>query len=509
MGDVILKMRNISKNFPGVLALDKVDFSLRSGEIHALMGENGAGKSTLIKVLTGAEAFESGEIFLSGIDAPIINASPSEAQNRGISTVYQEVNLCPNLTVAENLFVGRQPMKGGFVSWREMKKRARAVMESLNIHIDVEKPLEIYSVAVQQMVAIARAVDISAKVLILDEPTSSLDDNEVLKLFDLMRNLKDQGLGIIFITHFLEQVYEICDTITVLRNGQLVGEYEIEKLPRIELVSKMLGKAFDDLASIKSEDTAEVSRDGDPLISAKEVEVRGSVRPFDMDVYPGEVVGLAGLLGSGRTELARAIFGADMTDAGAVSVKGKKIGKRPIDAMNAGMAFCPENRKVEGVVAELSVRENLILAEQTKRGALRRMSRSEQQKLTEEYIKLLQIKTASAETPIKQLSGGNQQKVILAREIDRDPKLLIAVQPTRGLDVGAIEYIHKQLLAQRDSGKAVLLISLELEEVMNVSDRILVMYEGEIVADVNPKDVTFQELGLYMSGAKRDKVVTK
>ena len=502
MGDVILKMRNISKNFPGVLALDKVDFSLRSGEIHALMGENGAGKSTLIKVLTGAEAFESGEIYLSGDKAPIINASPSEAQSRGISTVYQEVNLCPNLTVAENLFVGRQPMMGGFVSWREMKKRARAVMESLNIRIDVERPLEVYSVAVQQMVAIARAVDISAKVLILDEPTSSLDDGEVKKLFDLMRNLKEQGLGIIFITHFLEQVYEVCDRITVLRNGQLVGEYEIENLPRIDLVSKMLGKAFDDLASIRNEGDANVSREGEPLISAKKVEVRGSVRPFDMDVYPGEVVGLAGLLGSGRTELARAIFGADMVDGGTVSVKGKKIGKRPLDAMNAGMAFCPENRKTEGVVADLSVRENLILAEQTKRGALRRMSRSEQQKLTEEYIKLLQIKTSSAETPIKQLSGGNQQKVILARWLLTSPEFLILDEPTRGIDIGTKTEIQKLVLKLASEGMSVMFISSEIEEMLRTCSRIGIMRDAHKVGEIEDEELSQSAIMSKIAGGE-------
>jgi simple sugar transport system ATP-binding protein len=495
-------MRNITKNFPGVLALDGVDFTLTRGEIHALMGENGAGKSTLIKVLTGAEAFESGEIYLEDSDTPVVNDSPQQAQGRGISTVYQEVNLCPNLTVAENLFVGRQPGRGGFVKWSEMNRRARAVMSGLGIDIDVEKPLEVYSVAIQQMVAIARAVDISAKVLILDEPTSSLDDNEVRKLFELMRKLRGQGMGIIFVTHFLEQVYAVCDKITVLRNGQFVGEYDVASLPRKELVSKMLGKAFDDLTSIRGEERGRVDRSGDPLISARKLGERGGIREFDLDVYPGEVVGLAGLLGSGRTELARAIYGADRPDSGTLTAKGRKLAHSPLDSMKAGMGFCPENRKEEGVIADLSVRENLILAEQTKRGAFRLMSRAEQDKLADEYIKILAIKTPSAETPIKQLSGGNQQKVIVARWLLTRPDFLILDEPTRGIDVGTKTEIQKLVVKLASEGVSVMFISSEIDEMLRTCDRMGIMRDMVKVGELADEELSSSSIMSKIAGGE-------
>ena len=502
--NVVLTMRVISMTSPGVKALDNVDFTLRKGEIHALMGENGAGKSTLIKCLTGINAFEAGEIHVEGINGPVVNHSTLDAQKKGISTVYQEVNLCPNLSVAENLFIGREPKtRLGTIDWKTMVKKSEAIIADLEMNIDVTQNLEEYSLALQQMIAIARAVDMECKVLILDEPTSSLDDNEVEKLFRLMNQLKDKGVGIVFVTHFLEQVYAVCDRITVLRNGQLVGEYPIAELPRVKLVAAMMGKDFDDLASIKS-DESPVFTDEDILIDAKGLSHKGTIRPFDLQIHKGEVVGLTGLLGSGRSELARVIYGADKNQTGTLKVNGKEVKiNAPIDAMNLGMGLLPDDRKAEGIIGDLSVRENIILALQAKRGMFRLLSMKEQTELADKYIEMLQIKTASRETLIKQLSGGNQQKAIIAREIDKNPELLIAVQPTRVLDVGAIEYIHKQLVAQRDAGKGVLLISLELDEVMNVSDRILVMYEGEIVGEFDPKKVTVEELGLYMAGSRR------
>ncbi|MDD7728618.1 MAG: sugar ABC transporter ATP-binding protein, partial [Clostridia bacterium] len=354
--NVVLTMRHIDKHFPGVVALSDVDFTLRKGEIHALMGENGAGKSTLIKVLTGVEEFESGEIRIDGKNQAIINRSPQEAQENGISTVYQEVNLCPNLSVAENLFIGREPKKMGMIDWKTMNKRSRELLKGLDIDIDVTKALENYSLALQQMIAIARAVDMSAKVLILDEPTSSLDDSEVEKLFVLMRRLKSQGVGIIFVTHFLEQVYAVCDRITVLRNGALVGEFETANLPRVQLVAKMMGKDFDDLAAIKKEGEGEEKKKADVLISAKGLGHKGTIRPFNLDLHKGEVIGLTGLLGSGRSELARSIYGADKADSGELFVNGKKVTiNAPIDAMKLGMAYLPEDRKKEGIIADLSV----------------------------------------------------------------------------------------------------------------------------------------------------------
>ena len=339
---VVLTMRGITMTFPGVKALDNVDFTLREGEIHALMGENGAGKSTLIKCLTGINDFEAGEIRLEGIDHPIKNRSTMDAQKVGISTVYQEVNLCPNLTVAENLYIGREPMtKLHTIDRRKMVKQADELVKRLDIKVDVTQNLENYSLAIQQMIAIARAVDTNCKVLILDEPTSSLDDSEVEKLFKLMNQLKDNGVGIIFVTHFLEQVYAVCDRITVLRNGTLVGEYPIADLPRVKLVAAMMGKDFDDLAAIKPEG---FTYDADaPLeISARGLSHKGTIKPFDLDIHKGEVIGLTGLLGSGRSELARSIYGADKAQTGTLKVGGKdaKI-KEPIDAMQLGMACSP------------------------------------------------------------------------------------------------------------------------------------------------------------------------
>ena len=487
MREPVIRMRGVTKHFPGVLALDKVDFTLSSGEIHCLMGENGAGKSTLVKVLTGAEAFESGEILLGDSQTPIVNHSPHEAQTRGLSTVYQEINLCPNLSIAENIFMGRQPRKAGFISRAEMNRRSSQIMAGIGVDVDVEKPLEVYSIAIQQMVAIGRAIDISANVLILDEPTSSLNEQEVAKLFELMRTLRNQGMGIIFITHFLEQVYEVCDTITVLRNGRLVGQYAVETLPRRDLVAAMLGRAFDDMAAIHNRSEDSVDRTATPVISARGLGVRGGVKPFDLDVYSGEVVGLAGLLGSGRTEVARAIYGADAPDAGTLEVKGKKVRHSPIDSMRAGMAFCPESRKDEGCVQDLSVRDNIILAEQTKRGALRLIPRSEQEKIAKKYVDLLQIKTASLDTPIRQLSGGNQQKVIVARWLATNPDFLILDEPTRGIDVGTKTEIQKLCVDLATDGMAVLFISSEIDEMLRTCGRLGIMRDlhkvGELTGD--------------------------
>lgn len=502
MGNTILTMRNISKNFPGVKALDQVDFTLRAGEIHALMGENGAGKSTLIKVLTGVEELETGEIRVEGIPHSVVNRSPQEAQANGISTVYQEVNLCPNLSVAENIFIGREPRRMGAIHWKEINRRAKIVMENLNIHIDVTKALENYSVAIQQMVAIARAIDISAKVLILDEPTSSLDEQEVQKLFRVMNQLKERGIGIIFVTHFLEQMYEISDRVTVLRNGALVGEYEVESLPRVQLVAKMMGKEFDDLASIKNEGSTQKDHSGEePVVSARKLGHAGTIKPFDLDIYRGEVIGLTGLLGSGRSELARTIYGADKADSGVLHVKGKKVQiHAPIDAMKAGMAFLPENRKEEGVIADLSVRENIIIALQAKRGMFRLLTQREQEKITDEYIKMLQIKTAGRETPVKQLSGGNQQKVILGRWLLTHPDFLILDEPTRGIDVGTKTEIQKLVLKLAGEGMAVMFISSEIEEMLRTVNRMGVLRDGAKVGELEEIQLTQTEVMAAIAG---------
>ncbi|WP_310603254.1 sugar ABC transporter ATP-binding protein [Anaerosporobacter sp.] len=504
--NIVLSMRHIYKNFPGVAALSDVDFTLRAGEIHALMGENGAGKSTLIKVLTGVEEFETGEIHIDGKSETIINRSPQEAQKHGISTVYQEVNLCPNLSVAENIFIGREPMKFGRIDWKTMNIKAKELLDSLNIEIDVTRALENYSVAIQQMVAIARAVDISAKVLILDEPTSSLDESEIEKLFKVMNKLKAQGTGIVFVTHFLEQVYAVCDRITVLRNGTLVGEYEVENLPRVQLVAKMMGKEFDDLASIKKVNAKQTEDEQrERVIDAKRLGHVGTIKPFDLAIHKGEVIGLSGLLGSGRSELARAIYGADKADEGSLLMNGEKlVVKAPIDAMKAGMAFCPENRKEEGIIADLSVRENMILALQAKRGMFHLISKKEQEELTDKYIEILQVKTASRETPIKQLSGGNQQKVILGRWLMTNPDFLILDEPTRGIDVGTKTEIQKLVVKLAGEGMAVMFISSEIEEMLRTVNRMAILRDGRKVGELEEEELSQDNIMKAIAGGEAD-----
>ncbi|MBQ9360396.1 MAG: sugar ABC transporter ATP-binding protein [Lachnospiraceae bacterium] len=483
--NVVLTARGITMTFPGVKALDNVDLTLRKGEIHALMGENGAGKSTLIKCLTGINDFEAGEIHIDGIEGSVKNHSTRDAQNVGISTVYQEVNLCPNLSVAENLFIGREPLtKLHTIDRKSYNTRSQKIMDELGISVDVTQNLENYSLAIQQMVAIARAVDMDCKVLILDEPTSSLDDEEVEKLFTLMRGLREKGVSILFVTHFLEQVYAVCDRITVLRNGTFVGEYPIAELPRVKLVAAMMGKDLDDLAEIKKEQK-DFSKE--PMeISAKGLSHAGTVKPFDLDIHKGEVVGIGGLLGSGRSELARCIYGADKAQTGSLEVNGEQVKiNQPIDAMNKGMGMLPDDRKAEGIIADLSVRENIILALQAKRGMFRQLSRAQQEEIADRYIDLVQIKTASKETLIKQLSGGNQQKVILARWLATDPDFLILDEPTRGIDIGTKSEIQKLIVKLAGEGKSVLFISSEIEEMLRTCNRMVIMRDGQKVGELD------------------------
>ena len=488
--NAVLELHNIYKIFPGVKALQDVDFTLREGEIHALMGENGAGKSTLIKVITGVYEKEEGKIFLKGNESEVNIHSPQDAQNLGISTVYQEITLCPNLTVAENMFIGRTKSK--FTNWKKMNEEADRILKSLDIAVSATQQLASCSLAVQQMVAIARAVDMECKVLILDEPTSSLDESEVQKLFGLMRDLKAKGVGIIFVTHFLDQVYEVCDKITVLRDGKLVGEYDISQLPRVELVSKMLGKELDDLSDIKEESAeAEVESGEVPVFEAKGLQSNAGIKPFDFHIQKGEVNGFTGLLGSGRSECVRAIFGADRVIAGKVKKNGKdvKIAK-PLDAMKNGIAYLPEDRKLDGIVGDLSVRENIILAAQVLRGFFRPFSKAETYKLADEYIKLLDIKTASADTPIKSLSGGNQQKVIVARWLLMHPEYLILDEPTRGIDVGTKVDIQKLVLKLASEGMSITFISSETDEMLRTCSRLIVMRDRKVVGELKGAELT-------------------
>ncbi|MBT0570110.1 sugar ABC transporter ATP-binding protein [Curvibacter sp. CHRR-16] len=481
----VLSLVGISKRFGAALALHNVSLQLRAGEIHALMGQNGAGKSTLIKVLTGVYQADSGSATLEGL--PLQAQSPAHAQALGISTVYQEVNLCPNLSVAENIFAGRYPRKGwmgaGLIDWPRMHHEARQWLGKLNLDIDVTAPLAHYPVAVQQMVAIARALSIDAKVLVLDEPTSSLDDDEVHKLYAVMRQLKAQGMAVLFVTHFLDQVYAVSDRITVLRNGELVGEYLASDLDHNALIAAMVGRSVA-LADSKPQAAHKQQASG-AWLSMHGVGRKGALKPSQLDIRAGEIVGLGGLLGSGRTELARLLFGLDARDSGTVQIKGKHAAlQSPVQAIATGMGMCPEDRKAEGIVAALSVRENIVLALQARQGLWPAISYQRQMELANHYIALLGIKTEDANKPIGLLSGGNQQKAVLARWMATQPALLILDEPTRGIDIAAKQEIMNQIMALAQEGMAVVFISSEMEEVVRVSHRIVVLRDREIVGEL-------------------------
>lgn len=498
--NTVLEMKNICKEFPGVKALSGVDFSLNEGEIHALMGENGAGKSTLIKVLTGVYTKDDGAIYMKGHDKEVAIRSPQDAQRIGISTVYQEITLCPNLSVAENMYIGRS--ENNIQNWKKMNSAAEEILKSLDIPARATQQLGTCSIAVQQMVAIARAVDMDCKVLILDEPTSSLDEQEVAKLFKLMRDLKKRGVGIIFVTHFLDQVYEVCDRITVLRDGKLVGAYDIADLPRVQLVSKMLGKDLDDLSNIVGGYVPNVDTNITPTVfEAKNVCSDAGIKPFDFIIRKGEVNGFTGLLGSGRSECVRALFGADRILSGQYFKEDSEIKiKTPIDAMKAGIGYLPEDRKVDGIIGDLSVKDNIILATQVLKGFFRPFSKAEKEKFAQEYIKLLEIKTASSETPIKSLSGGNQQKVILARWLLTHPEYLILDEPTRGIDVGTKLEIQKLVLKLAREGMAITFISSETDEMLRTCCRLIVMRDRQVVGELKGDDLTQNKIMSTIAG---------
>jgi simple sugar transport system ATP-binding protein len=509
----VVEMTDISISFPGVKALDGVDFRMFPGEVHSLMGENGAGKSTLIKALTGVYSVDSGVIRLGG--EQVTFSEPAQAQAAGISTVYQEVNLLGNLTVAENVLLGREPRRFGGINWRAMRRRAAEILEGLSLDVDPNSLLNSHSLAVQQLVAIARAIDIKAKVLILDEPTSSLDLEEVAELFRVIRSLKESGVAILFVSHFLDQVYEISDRLTVLRNGQLVGEYLTPELLRIDLVQAMIGKelaTLEDLESrVHSGERDVAPEEGvKPFLVATGITRKGAIAPVDLVVGAGEVVGLAGLLGSGRTEIARLIGGVDRTDAGQLEVNGETIKLRtPRQAIKHRIAYSSENRRAEGIVDELSVRDNVILALQADRGWFRPIPRKRQDELAASYIEALNIKTPNAETPVRNLSGGNQQKVLLARWLAIAPRLLILDEPTRGIDVGAKAEIQKLVYSLAENGMSVVFISAELEEVLRLSNRIVVLRDRQKVADLLNDGLDVDDLlALIAEGATEPEPVT-
>lgn len=492
----LITMKGIHKTFPGVIALNNVDFSLKAGEVHSLMGENGAGKSTLIKVLTGVFPFEAGEIYLNS--EKVLFNSPLESQEAKISTVYQEVNLCSNLSVTENIFIGREIKRFGLIQWKEMHRHAQELLKRFYLDIDVTKPVGDYSVAIQQMISIARSVDIEAKVLILDEPTSSLNEQETQNLFTVIRELKQEGMGIIFISHFLDQIYEICDAITILRNGSFVGTYDIDELSQVELVSKMIGKDFGDMQAIQKSTTIKTEK----FIEMEDVSVINKIKPMDLDINKGEVVGLAGLLGSGRTEIAQLLFGVFKQDHGKIKVCDKEtIFNHPIDAMNAKIALCPEDRKDLGIIGDLSVRENIILAIQAKQGIMKHISREKQNEIADYYIDLLQIKVSNREQAIKTLSGGNQQKVIIARWLATHPELLILDEPTRGIDIGTKTEIQKLVIKlSEEEDVSVVFISSELDEMTRTCSRIAVMRDHEKIGEIIGEDINSDNIMKTIAG---------
>ncbi|WP_438019121.1 sugar ABC transporter ATP-binding protein [Sorangium sp. So ce315] len=494
--EALLSVEGLSKSFPGVRALHDVHVEARAGEIQALMGENGAGKSTLIKLLTGVYPPDAGTLRLGG--ASIRPTSPRHAESLGISAVHQEISLIPHLSIADNIMLGRQPRRFGLIDQRAVRAKARQALARLSLDLDVSRSVAALPTALQQMVAIARALAVDARILILDEPTSSLDEAETQRLFDVMRRLKEQGLAILFVTHFLDQVYAVSDTITVLRNGCLVGQYASSALPRLELVQAMLGVelgARDKPAPGSPAGPGGEASTAEPALAARGLEREGVIGPIDLALRPGEVVGLAGLLGSGRSETARMLFGIEPADRGELTADGRAIEiKTPRHAIRAGLAYCSEDRKVDGIVPNLSVRENLVLALQASQGVLRVLPRQEQDRLVQHYIKALSIKTPSPETPVKLLSGGNQQKVLLARWMAMQPRILLLDEPTRGVDIGAKLEIEALVKSLSEKGVATMLISSELEEIARNCTRVVVLrdrkQQGELAGDsVTPSSI--------------------
>jgi galactofuranose transport system ATP-binding protein len=486
----LLRMESITKSFAGVPALSGVDLTLERGEVHALVGENGAGKSTLIKIMTGAYTRDGGTMFLEG--APVAFRSPEEAQAAGVVAVYQEVNLLAFRTVAENIYLGREPRRFGLIDWRRMYADAATLLKRLGLEIDPRATLGSLNIALRQMIAIARGVSFGAKVVVLDEPTSSLTEREVSILYGVIRRLKAEGTAVVYISHRFDELYAVCDRVTVLRDGKFVATRPLAGLEKIDLVCLMLGKRREELrqgtTAFEPHDSA---REAVPLLRAENLMRGRRLNRVTIDAARGEIVGVAGLLGSGRTETARAIFGADTIEAGEIYLEGKKLNLRtPRDAIKAGLAFLSEDRKAEGIIPELSVRENLTLAALPTLTKLGVVSREKQKEIVERFMKRLGIKAASADQKIRELSGGNQQKVLLARWLCKNPKLLILDEPTRGIDIGAKGEIQELINELAKSGLGVLMISSELEELVEGSSRVIVMRDGQRVGELRGKEIS-------------------
>lgn len=491
MSEKLLEINNLEKTFPGVRALKGVKLTVNKGEVHALMGENGAGKSTLIKVLTGIYQKDGGTILFDGEE---INArTPIEANEKGISTIYQELNLVLFQTVYENLFLGREPRtKFGNIDRKKMIAEADRILGDLGIHIDVEKPLKAYSTAIQQMVAIARAISTNTKLVIMDEPTSSLDANEVQILFRIIRKLKNQGISVIFISHKLDEIFEICERLTVFKDGEYVGNYDVKELDQLKLISLMVGR---DAVKLERKKEGYNFSKAEELMGAKGVKQGMRLNGIDINIKQGEVVGLAGLLGSGRTELAQVIFGANTMDEGEIFWHGNSVKvNSPADAISKGMGYCTEDRKVEGIIPHLSVKENLTIALLPKISKFGFVNKKEQDRIVKQYIERLKIKTPTPEQAICNLSGGNQQKVLLARWMCMNPKLIIMDEPTRGIDVGAKAEIEQLIQELSDNGISVLMISSEIAELERNCDRIVVMREGKKIGELVGDSISYEKV---------------
>lgn len=487
----LLRLSGIRKSFSGVIALHGIDLTLTRGEVHSLVGENGAGKSTLIKIMTGAYRRDGGTMTLEGRGVDF--RTPEDAQAAGVVAVYQEVNLLSYRTVAENIYLGREPRRFGLLDWKRMNADAGALLSRLGLPIDPRATLGSLNIALRQMVAIARGVSLNTKVLVLDEPTSSLTEREVAILYDVIRRLKAEGTAVVYISHRFDELYAVCDRVTVLRDGKLVDTRPLAGLERLDLVCLMLGKQRDELrkGTTAFAKHAEAAPGATPLLCAEHLSRGQKLRDVSIEVHRGEIVGLAGLLGSGRTETARAVFGADRIDSGEVSLEGRPaLLRSPGDAIDAGLAFLPEDRKAEGIIPELSVRENLTLAALPALTRFGVVSAARQREIVERFMKRLSIKARNADQKIRELSGGNQQKVLLARWLCTNPKLLILDEPTRGIDIGAKGEIQALVNELSESGLGVLMISSELEELVEGSTRVMVMRDGRRVAELRGEEIS-------------------
>lgn len=495
----LLELHHVSKAFPGVQALNDVQFEMRAGEVHALLGENGAGKSTTIKIISGVYRPDSGELRFEG--KPLQLSNPREAQALGIATIYQELSLYPELTVAENIFMGHAPRTlFGMLNWGAMRRQAKAILESLNIHdMDVNRKVGTMTVGNRQRVEIAKALSLKARILIMDEPTAALSEADVLRLFELVRLLRERGVGIIYISHRMEEVFLLADRVTVLRDGQYVATKDVAATNADELISMMVGRTIDNLFP-KLETTI-----GAPVLEVENVVRKPLTRGVNLTVRAGEIVGLAGLVGSGRSELAQVIFGMTPAESGTIRINGKAVQiKSPGQAMKLGIAYVPEDRGTQGLVRQMRIRENVSLA--VLRGMVKGpfIDRGEERNLARKTIDQLRIRAYSSEQTVNKLSGGNQQKIVVGKWLASQPKLLIMDEPTRGVDVGAKAEIHRLLSELAQQGLAILMISSELPEVLGMSDRVLVMREGRIVAEYSRAEANQEVIAASMMQASED-----